>query len=247
MDPILIIDSGHGGKDPGGGTNHLWKEKDFALQISLYQYERFRQLGIPVALTRDEDVFLSSVERARIVRESGAEYCFSNHINAGGGDGVETIHSIHANPALATLLAQGIVDEGQNLRRVFSRRLTTDPTKDYFFMHRETGSVKTTIIEYGFADSKLDDVEQLQMYWMDYAEAVVKTFTTFIGREYKPPNQQLPEVQRTVNGLLNGNRVSIDSYLMNSTTYVPLRFIAESFGAEIEWNAQRFEYNIVLK
>ncbi|MFS1511253.1 N-acetylmuramoyl-L-alanine amidase [Chengkuizengella sp. SCS-71B] len=247
IDPILIIDSGHGGKDPGGGTNHLWKEKDFALQISLYQYDRFRQLDIPVTLTRNEDVFISSVNRARMVRESGAQYCFSNHINAGGGDGVETIHSIHADPTLATKLAQGIVDEGQNLRRVFSRRLPTDPKKDYYFMHRETGSVSTTIIEYGFADSKLDDVEQLQTFWKDYAEAVVKTFTTFIGREYKSPNQELPKVQRKVNGLLNGERVTIDSYLIKNTTYVPLRFIGESLDAKVVWDAQRNEYNIVTK
>ncbi|NBI28435.1 N-acetylmuramoyl-L-alanine amidase [Chengkuizengella marina] len=244
IDPILIIDPGHGGNDPGGGTNHLWKEKDLALQISLYQYDRFRQLGVPITMTRMEDIKISSVERARMVRESGAKYCFSNHINAGGGDGVETIYSIFDDPTLAKQLAQGIVDKGQNLRRVFSRRLTTDRTKDYYFMHRETGNVHTTIIEYGFADSKLDDVEQLQNHWIDYAEAVVKTFTTFIGHKYTSPNQQLPNVQRKINGNLNGKRVTLDSFLINNTTYVPLRLIGESFGAKIVWDSQRFEYHI---
>nr|WP_276609486.1 stalk domain-containing protein [Chengkuizengella sediminis] len=57
----------------------------------------------------------------------------------------------------------------------------------------------------------------------------------------------LPKVQRKVNGLLNGERVTIDSYLIKNTTYVPLRFIGESLDAKVVWDAQRNEYNIVTK
>ena len=45
---MVIIDAGHGGSDPGGGSNQYWKEKDLNLKISLYEYERLKQLGIPV-------------------------------------------------------------------------------------------------------------------------------------------------------------------------------------------------------
>lgn len=78
----LIIDPGHGGNDPGGGSNEHWKEKDLVLDISLYQYQRFRELGVSVEITRTKDVTLSPDERTKIVRESGAKYCISNHINA---------------------------------------------------------------------------------------------------------------------------------------------------------------------
>jgi len=185
----LIIDPGHGGKDPGGGSNQYWKEKDMVLDISLYQYKRFKELGVPVALTRDKDVYLSPSERTRIVRNSGAKHSISNHINAGGGDGVETIHSIFADDELARQLALEITKEGQNLRRVFSRTLPYNSKKDYYYMHRDTGSVNTTIIEYGFADSKKDDVQQLLKHWKDYAEAVIRAYCNFIGHNYTLPKQ----------------------------------------------------------
>ncbi|GAA0339237.1 hypothetical protein GCM10008967_31930 [Bacillus carboniphilus] len=198
--PELIIDPGHGGRDPGGGSNEYWLEKDMVLDISLYQYKRFQELGVPVALTRNSDVYLGPDERTRIVRESGAKYCISNHINAGGGDGVETIHSIYVDGTLARALAMGIVNEGQNLRRVFSRSLPSDSSKDYYYMHRETGSVDTTIIEYGFADSSRDDVEQLRNNWRDYAEGVVKAYCEYMGHAYTPPGEEDTMKYRLVTG-----------------------------------------------
>lgn len=78
---ILIIDPGHGGTDPGAVGNCL-KEKDLPLQISLYQFERFKELGVSVALTRSTDKDLSPANRTNIVKNSKAKYCISNHINA---------------------------------------------------------------------------------------------------------------------------------------------------------------------
>lgn len=183
MKPLLIIDPGHGGKDPGGGTNTYWKEKDLALQISLYQYDRFIELGIPVALTRDIDKTLTSGERTSIVKNSEAKYCISNHINAGGGEGAEVIRSIYADGKLANCIMDALVEAGQKKRRVFTRTLSNNPKKDYYFMIRETGSVETNIVEYGFADNQ-NDTKRLLEHWQDYAEAVVKAFCTHIGHSY---------------------------------------------------------------
>src|SRR5690606_30149190 len=91
------------------------------LMISLYQFERFKQLGVPVAITRTTDTFIDSTPRANLVKNSGAKYCISNHINAGGGEGVETIHSISNDGKLATAIAHAIRDAGQKFRRVFCR------------------------------------------------------------------------------------------------------------------------------
>lgn len=185
MKPILIIDPGHGGNDPGGGSNKHWKEKDFNLDISLYQYQRFNDLGIKTVLTRDKDITIGPTERAKIVRESGATYCISNHINAGGGEGAETIHSIYSKPTLARTILDEIVKSGQKERRVFVRTLPNNPKRDYYFMHRETGTVDTTIIEYGFADNA-NDTERLLANWNKYAESVVLAFCLHIGHPYIP-------------------------------------------------------------
>lgn len=184
MKPLVIIDPGHGGKDPGGGSNRLWKEKDLNLRISLYQYKRYQQLEIPVSLTRRTDTTLAPEERTRIVRNSGATFCHSNHINAGGGDGAEIIHSIYGGEEMSEKIAQELKIAGQNIRRIFTRIHPSYSNLDYYFMNRNTGNVTTAIIEYGFADSTRDDVRQLQVQWQEYAEAVVKGFCLFTGNDY---------------------------------------------------------------
>ena len=66
---MVVIDPGHGGSDPGALGNNL-QEKDYNLLISKYMYDRFRELGIPVAITRNEDVTLGPTERTDIILDA---------------------------------------------------------------------------------------------------------------------------------------------------------------------------------
>ena len=65
-------------------------EKDYTLLISKYMYDRFKELGIPVTLTRDSDVTLDPTNRVnKILNAYGNNsdvIVISNHLNAGGGD-----------------------------------------------------------------------------------------------------------------------------------------------------------------
>lgn len=85
----IVIDPGHGGTDSGAVGNDML-EKDYTLLISEYMYDRFRELGVPVAITRDSDVTLSPTERTnKILSFFGNNpnvIVISNHLNAGGGD-----------------------------------------------------------------------------------------------------------------------------------------------------------------
>lgn len=246
--PELIIDPGHGGKDGGGGSNQHWKEKDMNLKISLYQHARFTELGLDVALTRDKDIYLSPEERTSIIKSSGAKYCISNHINSAGGkgDGAETIHSIYNDGKLAKKLADSISDAGQNIRRVFTRTLSSDPKKDYYFMHRDTGKVSTVIIEYGFADSTLDDVQQLLDYWQDYAEAVVKGYCEYIGYKYVAPvKENLPTIDGIANIKYYGK--SLKGYLTSDKkSVVEVRQLCEMLGYKVEWDSKTSTVEIKL-
>ena len=71
-------------------ANQFEYEKDYSLKISKYMYDRFRELGIPVTLTRDTDITLSPSDRVdRILDAYGDNpnvIVVSNHLNAGGGD-----------------------------------------------------------------------------------------------------------------------------------------------------------------
>ena len=85
----VVIDPGHGGSDSGAVGNDML-EKDYTLLISKYMYDRFKELGIPVTLTRDSDVSLDPTNRVnKILNAYGNNsdvIVISNHLNAGGGD-----------------------------------------------------------------------------------------------------------------------------------------------------------------
>lgn len=86
----IVIDAGHGGDDPGASGNGI-VEKDLTLDISKRMYDEFRNLGIPVTMTRVGDETLDPTERVeRILNAYGNSsdvIVISNHINAGGGEG----------------------------------------------------------------------------------------------------------------------------------------------------------------
>ena len=86
----VVIDPGHGGVDSGAQGNGQ-KEKDYTLMISQYMYDRFKELGIPVVITREIDETLSPNERIqKILNAFGNNknvIVISNHLNAGGGEG----------------------------------------------------------------------------------------------------------------------------------------------------------------
>ncbi|MBB6214947.1 N-acetylmuramoyl-L-alanine amidase [Anaerosolibacter carboniphilus] len=212
----IIIDPGHGGADPGGGTNQYWKEKDLVLQISQYQERRFKELGISVSLTRATDITLTSGQRTNLVKASGAKYCISNHINAGGGEGAETIYSIYGDGKLANGILDAIAAAGQKKRRVFTRTLPSNPSKDYYFMHRETGNVQTVIVEYGFADNA-NDTQRLLEHWQEYAEAVVKAFCQHIGHPYKAPQKEKTALEKALDVFIQeGITTTPDYWLQNA-------------------------------
>jgi N-acetylmuramoyl-L-alanine amidase len=84
----VVVDAGHGGSDPGAVYGNI-KEKDFNLEAANYMYNRFKELGIPVIITRDTDKDLSRAERINLMKSLGTDpnvIIISNHINAGGGD-----------------------------------------------------------------------------------------------------------------------------------------------------------------
>ena len=85
----IVVDAGHGGNDPGAVSGNL-KEKDLNLQAANYMYSRFKELGVPVTITRDTDKTLTRNERLNIMRNTFGNdpnvIVLSNHINAGGGE-----------------------------------------------------------------------------------------------------------------------------------------------------------------
>ena len=80
-DRLVVIDSGHGGSDPGaqyGGLN----EKDLNLKIALKVNEILKSKGINTYMTRDDDTFIPLQNRADIANNLNAALFLSIHNNA---------------------------------------------------------------------------------------------------------------------------------------------------------------------
>lgn len=186
----VIIDPGHGGTDAGATGNNLL-EKDYNLLISKYMYDRFKELGIPVAITRDSDTTLSPTDRVNTILNkfgnSSDVILISNHVNSGGGEGAEVIYALRNKDTLAKRILENIGATGQETRKYYQRRLPSDTSKDYYFIHRNTGNLEPLIVEYGFIDNT-KDVEFLKENYEELAEAVISAVANYIGVPYKAPN-----------------------------------------------------------
>lgn len=183
----VVIDSGHGGTDPGAVSSTGVQEKDLTLMISQYMYEEFQRRGIPVTLVRSVDETLSPTERVnRILSAYGDNsnvVIISNHINAAGSEtqgaeGAEVIYALRDNSDLAANILTALGNTGQTMRKYYQRRLPSNTSKDYYFIHRDTGSnTHPVIVEYGFIDNA-EDLAKIQNNYKDYVNAVVDAVIT---------------------------------------------------------------------
>ncbi len=184
----IVIDPAHGGEDPGALGNNQ-QEKDYSLKISKYMYDRFKELGIPVTLTRETDETLSPTDRInRILNAYGNNsnvIVISNHLNSGGGTGAEVIYALRNDDTLAKTILDNIKKTGQSTRRIYQRKLPSNPSKDYYFIHRNTGNTEPLIIEYGFIDDK-NNINFLNNNYKELAEAVIKSILNYKGIPYMP-------------------------------------------------------------
>ena len=79
----IVIDPGHGGKDPGTCSPSGLKEKDIVLDVALRVAKALRENpGYEVILTRDRDVFIPLEERTAIANAKEADLFLSIHVNA---------------------------------------------------------------------------------------------------------------------------------------------------------------------
>ncbi len=79
----IVIDPGHGGKDPGAHGSQRTLEKDVTLKVGLQLKELLRrQPGVRVLMTRDHDVYVELEERTRFANDNEADLFVSIHVNS---------------------------------------------------------------------------------------------------------------------------------------------------------------------
>ena len=194
----VVIDAGHGGSDSGAVSSSGVREKDLTLMISQYMYEEFQKRGVPVTLIRNTDETISPTERVqRILAAYGDNpnvVIISNHINAAGSDiqgaeGAEVIYALRNDDTLASNILTALGNAGQTMRKVYQRRYPSDTSRDYYFIHRNTGSqTQPVIVEYGFIDNP-EDLARIQANYKEYVDAVVDAVIATANGQTIPSGQ----------------------------------------------------------
>jgi N-acetylmuramoyl-L-alanine amidase len=92
----VVIDPGHGGRDPGAiGRRTRLREKDVTLRIARRLQALLRKVGVEALLTREEDKTASLRERTTFANERGADLFVSLHANSNpdrNRHGIETYY-----------------------------------------------------------------------------------------------------------------------------------------------------------
>lgn len=244
MDDLrVVIDAGHGGSDPGAVANGV-NEKDLTLKISEYMYNKFLEAGIPATLTRTTDETLSPTERVRRILDAYGDspnvIVISNHINSTASDvgpeGAEVIYALRNDDTLAQNILNELGNAGQIKRTIYQRRLPNDPSKDYYFIHRNTGTTQPVIVEYGYINNP-EDLNRIQQNYRAYVDGVIKAVLETFEAENKgdkivytvrPGDTLWTIAQRyntTVNAIKILNNLTSDFLRVGQKLNIPARLV----------------------
>lgn len=92
----IVIDAGHGGKDPGALGHKGIKEKNVVLDIALRVKRVLEQHGFKVRMTRQSDVFLTLQQRTEIASRGSTDVFVSIHANSNPNRSVQGLEVYYA-------------------------------------------------------------------------------------------------------------------------------------------------------
>lgn len=96
---VIVIDAGHGGKDPGASNSGI-VEKDITLKVATIVKNKLEADGARVIMTRTGDTYPTLEDRVNIALENHAEVFVSIHVNSASNtnaSGTETYYSVAGN------------------------------------------------------------------------------------------------------------------------------------------------------
>lgn len=247
---LLVLDPGHGGRDPGAPGSRLW-EKDVNLKVMLLLRTALQRCGIKVLMTRDTDtervpgvsISVDLKARAMLANTNAADLYVSWHYDASTDPNVNGlavwIHPSQKNKPVYTkaeLIAQKITDKsGQKNRGVYFGD---------FQVLRET-MMDAVLIEGGFITNKAEeDLMADDTFLQKQAEGAAEALCQILSRPYVKPAVAAPVATApTVSAgsdrvvvEVNGNKMEQFGRLIDGHTFVPVRELAELLGCAVNWD-----------
>jgi len=150
-----------------------------------------------------------------------------------GGEGAEVIYALRDKSTLADNVLNELGKTGLTKRKTYQRRLPSNTSKDYYFIHRDTGVTEPIIVEYGFLDNA-NDAKKLKENYKEYVDAVVKAVATYIGKPYISDSTYIvksgdslysiaKKYNTTVNEIKELNNLTSDSLSIGQIINIPMK------------------------
>lgn len=153
MPVSIMLDSGHGGRDPGAVFNGR-QEKDDTLALTLAIGEILQGRGIDVLYTRTTDVYESPYQKAMEANEAGVDFFVSIHRNSYPTDntvsGVETL--VYDKSGIKLQMAEDINEQLETIGFV---NLGVKERPGLVVLRRT--SMPAVLVEVGFINSDIDN------------------------------------------------------------------------------------------
>jgi N-acetylmuramoyl-L-alanine amidase len=172
----VVLDPGHGGKDPGAIGPTGLMEKHITLDVALRVRRMLVEDGVRVILTRETDVFIELPDRPRIGRERGGTVFVSIHANANAQTTVNGSETYYLSP-VSLALAQMIQDEITRALGLPSRGIKTAS----FVVLREN-AIPSVLVELAFISHPQEEARLRDDAFRErIAAAVARGITRFLA------------------------------------------------------------------
>lgn len=174
----IVIDAGHGGKDPGAISGRGFTEKEVALSTAQLLQRRLQDAGANVVMTRNDDSFVSLNDRVQITEEWYADAFISIHYDAmevpNTMSGTTTYYFSEAERELAETVNHYLKQNGP---------LGNNGVRlgDYFVLRNN--SRPSILLELGYMDHDLDlTMINTQSYQSSVVEAIYQGLREYYGQ-----------------------------------------------------------------
>ncbi|MNO76415.1 N-acetylmuramoyl-L-alanine amidase LytC precursor [compost metagenome] len=223
----IVIDAGHGGKDPGAIGTTGTREKDFALTMAKKLADRLKGSEVTAVLTRQNDTFIELSTRAQIANNLKADAFLSIHANSSstGASGTETFYTRPESKEFAELIHKYLVAAtGLKDRKAKVQNLAVT---------RETTMKAAALVEPGFINHPSDEIKLFDPAFQDKViEALAQAIFEYFNVKDRPiqDDVEYPEMEITVRA---HEDQTFTGYNIKNTTWVPSRPVGELLGASI--------------
>jgi N-acetylmuramoyl-L-alanine amidase len=218
----IVLDPGHGGKDPGAMAYDL-KEKDIVLKVAQKLAPILeRNLGCKVILTRNSDIFIPLEERTAIANTNDADLFVSLHTNASASInafGIETYFlNLTTNPeAMRVAAFENATSTHQmsDLQNILSDILKNSKINESSRLARQVHNSLVTGLEKNYSHIKSLGVKQAPFYVLIGAQMpAILVEMAFISN---PNDAQHLKNDRFLERIASDISTGIKSYIQNNT------------------------------